>query len=164
MMSGPDKLNQTLSPVGAFLYCNCAYGARLFYGTITFTVGLSAYQIGRRQIDIVRTIHSIVQSGDLVEEDVQKQSDKLISGSIIFLCVYFTIYVVVVSVPQDGRFIQPLITVNYLINLGFILSALLLYSYTIKMVRKSISQCSSFKFDTRATYFIGGMYALLALF
>lgn len=151
-----------MSLIGQFLYDNCAYGARLSYGTLSFFVGVSAYLIGFRQIELARTIHCIVQSGDLVAENMRRKSNQLFCGFFIGICIYYIGFLSMTLLPTDGSLIVQYMMANYIFNLFFTLSGLLIYIYTITMLRRSIAQCASFQFETRGTYLICGIYAFTA--
>jgi len=151
-----------MSSVGEFLFSYCAYGARFCYGTLSFFVGISTLLIGFRQICLARTILSIVQSGDLVAEDMRKKSNRMFTGLIVSLCVFYAAFLGTTLQKTDGKMIVQQMCAYYVASLFFTLSGLLLYLYTIMMLRKSIALCSSFKFESRGTYLICGIYLVIA--
>ena len=53
-----------------FLFKNCALGARLIYGTTSFSVALATFLMGYRQVMLAHTIQTIAKTGgDLVNDD-----------------------------------------------------------------------------------------------
>jgi len=58
--------------------------------------------------------------------------------------VYFCVWVVFASIPNDNHLIQKLMASADVLNFALTLSGLLLYMYTIRMLRRAISKCVSF--------------------
>lgn len=146
-----------------FLFSNCAEGARLLYGTTGFLVALSTFLIGYRQIRLAHMIQSIVMSGDLVAEDMKKKSDQLFKILLVALSIYFVLYLCVTIIVKDPNIVTYLSISFNVINAIFTFGGLMLYFYTIMMLRNAINQCTSFKFDVGGTVVIFTLYLLILM-
>ena len=130
--------------VARFLFDNCAEGARVFYGTTVFIVALSTFFIGYRQICLAHMLQNICKSGDLTAEKEKKRSDKLFLTLFSTMAIYFSIYMVVTLVITKGGYVKETTTLFNVVNAIFTFVGLLLYFYTIMMLRNAINQCASF--------------------
>lgn len=154
-------INKKLNVFAIFLFDNCAMGARLCYGTVGFMLALSTYLTGFRQITLAHTIQSIVKSGDLVAEDMRRRSNKFFKFLIFSLCFYYACYVVVVSLVREGQYIKYIMNSDYIVNAVFIFAGLILYSYTIMMLREAIAQCATFQFEPKGSYVVLGIFVFI---
>ena len=78
---------------------------------------------------------------------------------IVMQLAYFSVWLVLTLTPNanDLIFMQANSTVSIL-NFAVTLSCLTLYIYTITMLRRAISKCFSFQFETCNTYLIGSIF------
>ena len=50
---------------------------------------------------------------------------------------------------------------DFIMNAIFIFAGLILYSYTIMMLRDAISQCASFNYEPKGTYVVVGIFIFM---
>ena len=77
------------------------------------------------------------------------------------MTIYFFIYFAVTFFVKDGNNVIYLITSYNVINAIFTFTGLMLYFYTIMMLRNAIAECASFHFETKGTYVICALYCFL---
>lgn len=110
---------------------------------------------------IANTIQSIVTQASLLTEQVRKKSDQL-QGILIFsLSIYFVIYVLGTSMVGGSQNVQVFISTFSAANSVFTLLGMSIYWHTIQMLRMSINECVTFKFDTQGVYCIYGLYCFI---
>ena len=76
----------------------------------------------------------------------------------ICLSVYFIIFMLATALFRKWTNILYLMIASNVCNDVIILTALILYSYTIVILRSAIAKCASFQFETTGTYVIAGLY------
>ena len=104
------------------------------------------------------TILNIVESGDLVAEKRRKMYEWQFATLIILFTAYFFAYITITLVMSENEHIvKQMVTFNLCNNI-IVLLVLILYSFTIILLRKSIAKCASFQFETRGTYVIASLY------
>lgn len=79
-------------------------------------------------------------------------------GSLTF---YYVAYVIIACFMTDGRFVSILSPLAHALNVVFTVCGLILYCYTIMMIRRAIKQCAEFRFETCGSYFICGMFIFI---
>ena len=87
----------------------------------------------------------------------------LFASLMIGITVYFIIYVLLTTYYDDQAKVVRLMVGLNICNDIIILSALVLYSYTIVILRRAIAKCSSYQFETRGTYVITGLYIFMLI-
>ena len=145
------------------MFYNCALGGRLLYGTNLYFITTSAFLIGYRQVCLAHTIHNIVKSGDLIAEKFRKRTDKIFAFFLIGISIYFILFLIATVIVNDDMQVIPLIITLNVANDVIILTALVLYSFTIILLRLAIANCASFQFETGGTYFIIALYTMSLL-
>ena len=104
-----------------------------------------------------------MKTGDLIAEDMRKKSDRLFITLIACLTIYFVVYLFITGFVTNGDYVMYINVSCNVFNIMFNFTALLLYFYTIMMLRNAINQCASFQFDVRGTYIICGLYGFILL-
>ena len=104
-----------------------------------------------------------MNTGDLVAEQFRKRSATYFAVLILTLTVYFISYLALTAVLRDDDKIVTFMIILNVINDLIILAALILYTYTIFLLKNSIAKCASFQFQTTGTYVIIGIYVMTFL-
>ena len=94
-------------------------------------------------------------------EDMRKRSDNMFFWLVVVLIIYYAFYTVLTFLVTDADMIFFLITSYNVLNLIFTFLGLLLYLYTIMMLRQAIQRCASFQFETSVTYVICGIFLFI---
>ena len=85
-----------------------------------------------------------MQSFDPQTEAMKWRFKKYFFGLIVMQCAYFTLWVVITLIPGYSKMIQQWMATSNIFNFSITLLDLMLYMYTIRMLRLSISKCVSF--------------------
>ena len=107
-------------------------------------------------------VEKIVESGDLVAEKRRKTFKRQFTYLIIFFTVYYFIFLTVTAFNKGPNIVEQMVVFN-LCNDIIVLLGLILYSYTIVLLRRSIAKCTSYQFETTGTYVIMSMYGITCL-
>ena len=94
---------------------------------------------------------------------MKRKSDKLFIALISSLSIYFVIYCLVTGLVTSGDFVIYLNISWNVFNAFFTFMGLLLYFYTIMMLRNAINQCAAFQFEVGGTYIICALYGFILL-
>ena len=89
---------------------------------------------------------------------MRKRSDSMFFWLVIILFIYYAFYSCLTFLVTDMDMIFFLITSFNVLNLILTFLGLLLYFYTIMMLRQAIQRCASFQFETSVTYVICGIF------
>ena len=100
-----------------------------------------------------------MESGDLVAEKRRKAFNRQFTCFIISFTTYFFIFLIVLAINESPYVVEQMVVFN-LCNDFIVLLGLILYSYTIVLLRRSIAKCTSYQFETTGTYVIMAMYGV----
>ena len=79
----------------------------------------------------------------------------------VSLTIYFATYVIIANIFTSGHAVKVVSIGAHIFNTLFTFAGLVLYCYTVLLLRTAIKNCAKFQFDTKGTNLICILYAFL---